>query len=153
MTIICMDSHSYNSFQLFFFFSTHMDIHVDIHSSGRFRKWRKIVRFWCQREMQFSLSLPLTLLSFPSTLGREGMRKAESRQMSFASGGLTSFSEHHKYFHQFLVPLSTTISTIMASVTCSTKLIGNECVPVYHVLSKYQSAGQNISAHDIVKPR
>jgi hypothetical protein len=68
-----------------------MDIHVCIHCSGHVTEWRKIVRFWCQREMQFSLSLPLILLSFPSTLGSEGMRRAESRQMSFASGELANF--------------------------------------------------------------
>jgi len=81
------------------------------------------------------------------------MRKAESRQMSFASGELTSFNEHHKYCHQFLVPLSTTMTTIMASVTCSTTLIENECLPVYCVLSKYQFAGQNINAHATLKPQ
>jgi len=134
-------------------FCTHMDIHVGIHYSGHVREWRKIVRFWCQSEMQFSLSLPLILLSFPSTLGSEGMRKAESRQMSFASGELTSFNEHHKQCHQFLVPLSTTMSTIMASVTCSTTLIENERLPVYCVLSKYQFAAQNINVHATPKPQ
>jgi hypothetical protein len=151
MKIICMGSHSSQFFSIIFF--THMDIHVGIHSSGHVTEWRKIVRFWCQSEMQFSLSLPLTLLSFPSTLGSEGMRKAESRQMSFASGELTSFNEHHKYCHQFLVPLSTTRSTIMASVTCSTTLIENECLPVYCVLSTYQFAGQDINAHATLKPQ
>ena len=47
-----------------YFFFAHMDIHVGIQCSGHVREWGKIARFWCQSEMQFSLSLPLYF--FPS---------------------------------------------------------------------------------------
>lgn len=81
MKIICMGSHSLQFLSITLF--THTDIHVGIHSSGHVRERRKIVRFWCQREMQFSLSLPPYTSFLPINTWQRGDEKSRIKTNEF----------------------------------------------------------------------